>query len=269
MTFREGVFCFFRGFAMGLADLVPGVSGGTVAMLAGIYKRWLYAVGSLKARHFFLMLALLVPWKPYRSYWQCLQKEIDFLFLLLLLGGILSAVFSMSHGIHYLLQAFPFFMRSLFFVLILVGLIQVFVSMTWNLKTCLGFLVSVGLSFYFFSQFKASAGAGFGAGVSAWSEVEIGLPYVCAGGFLAIGAMLLPGISGSYVLLLMGTYERVLEMLKNFEWAWLFPFGFSVGLGFLFFSRCIKWLLKKQPLATLSILLGLMTGSLYVLWPWN
>ena len=266
MNFKEMIFCFAKGFAMGLADLVPGISGGTVAMLTGIYKRWLYAIGSLKARHFFLCLALFVKVfsprkrKFYKSYWQCLQEEVDFLFLLLLLGGMLCAILGMSHGIHYLLKTFPFFMKCLFFFLVLIGLFQMLMNMTWNKKSVLCLLVSTLLSSYFFSQVGVMKGL-------YWNETS--LSYVCFSGFLAIGAMLLPGISGSYVLLLMNSYTRVLEMLKNFEWAWLIPFTLSVGLGFLFFSRWIKWLLKKQPLVTFSFLLGLMFGSLQVLWPWS
>ena len=258
--YKEKALCFVKGFAMGLADLVPGISGGTVAMLTGIYDRWLFAVGSLHFRHLLWVLGLLLNAfnsKKRKHYLQSLE-EIDFLFLSVLLAGILSALFGMSHAIHYLLQAFPFFMKSLFFVLILAGLLQVLKKMTWNRKTFSWLLLSASFSFYFFLQFKNINWTG-----------EVPIPYLCLSGFLAIGAMLLPGISGSSILWLMGSYARVLEILKNFEWSLLWIFAASVGLGFLVFSRCIKWLLEKYPSTSLSVLVGFIVGSLQVLWPWS
>ena len=260
MGHKEKALYFSKGFVMGMADLVPGISGGTVAMLTGIYERFLFAIGSLRLRHLFVFLSLLVnifhteKRKHYRSF----LEEIDLLFLVLVFGGILTAVFSMSHLIHYLLQAFPLFMKGLFFTLILVGIVKMLRDMAWSRPTFFCFLSSSLFSFWFFFYVKGGL-----------SLTDPPLAYLCFSGFVSIGAMLLPGISGSYILLLMGSYERVLEMVKGLEFLGLAPFVLSLFLGFLIFSRSIKWLLKKHSSLTFATLVGLMVGSLQVLWPWS
>jgi putative membrane protein len=237
---------YAKGFAMGAADLVPGVSGGTIAFISGIYDELLRSIASLPEA------ALLLLRGRVRQAWQLADGG----FLLVLLLGILSSVFSLARLISYLLVEQPIPLWSFFFGLVLISAFIVNRDIAgWNWRTCVSFVLGLGFAWWI----TVASPVQFGAGP--WS--------IFLGGAIAICAMILPGISGSFILLLLGLYPLVLAAVKSLDLAFLSIFAAGCLLGILSFSRLLHWLLGHQRNLTLSFLVGLMLGSLNKVWPWK
>ena len=243
---HSGVGIFIRGAAMGAADLVPGVSGGTIALITGIYERLIASLQSFDLECLRLLLKM-----DFASVW----KKLDGRFLLTLIAGVLTSIFSLAHGIDYLLGQYPIYIGSVFFGLIAASAATLLVK---NLK-----VQSLPLFFL-------ALGIGLMLLLSGNSYIQLSpaLPFVFLAGLITISAMLLPGVSGSFLLLLFGLYEPTLEAAKVFDLAYLSSFAMGAATGLLLFSRLIHWLLKNHYLNTLMLLIGLLFGSLYALWPW-
>lgn len=245
---KSAVGIFLRGFAMGCADLVPGVSGGTIALITHIYERVIAAI-----THIDIDAAKLLLRGRVREAWQ----HIDGSFLLLLFVGILTAIFTLANSIDWLLQNQPLLVWSFFSGLILASAIyllsQLGVSKAFPQLgfTLLGMIVVVSLGYVLPDLGSPGLLAVFGAG------------------FIAISAMLLPGISGSFILLLLGLYEPTLAAVRNLDMMYLVSFAFGAGCGFIVFSRIIEWMLKHYHRQTLMFLVGLLVGSLSATWPWK
>jgi putative membrane protein len=246
---RTVVTTYASGFLMGSADLVPGVSGGTIALVLGIYERLVANLrqGSRAA-------ALLV-----RGSLRDAVRALGFVewrFLVPLLLGVLTAVFGLARALEHLLESAPVLLSAGFFGLI-VG--SVAIAATELRERSLRILGVAAASAVVTFLLLGLRGGRFD---------DPGLVVVFAGGALAVTAMILPGISGSFILLTIGLYEFVLGAVSELRPAVLLAFagGAVVGLGS--FSTLLNWLLREAREWVLAVLVGLMAGSLRVLWPW-
>lgn len=234
---------YLKGIAMGAADVVPGVSGGTIAYLTGIYQRLLDAIhaagGSMWValrRH-----GIAAAW-----------KAVDGWFLLALLGGIGTSVVSLSKLVLWGLESHPLIVWSFFLGLILASLRMLARDLNGSwvaliVGTALGFILS-------------SMPAG---------RAELSPVFTFFAGFLAICAMILPGISGSFILVLLGAYEPVLESIHERDLATIFIFGTGAILGLLTFGRLLRWLFQRFERVTVALMTGFIAGSLTKVWPFR
>jgi putative membrane protein len=237
---------YAKGFAMGAADLVPGVSGGTIAFISGIYDELLRCIACMPEA------AMLLVRGRIRQAWQLANGS----FLLVLLLGILSSVFSLARLISYLLVEQPIPLWSFFFGLVLVSAFVVNRDISgWNWRTCASFILGIGFAYWITVLSPVQFGAG------PWS--------IFFGGAIAICAMILPGISGSFILLLLGLYPLVLGAVRSLDLEFLAIFSAGCLFGILGFSRLLHWLLDHLRNLTLTFLVGLMLGSLNRVWPWK
>lgn len=236
-----------KGVAMGAADVVPGVSGGTIALLTGIYPRLINAITGLNI-HSLKALAK----GQFGEFW----RAIDGRFILPLLIGIASAFLVLAHPIKYAIAHLPIPTWSFFFGLIIASAILIIKQME-NKKMINYFWIIPGAFVGFWIGLQTSIP--FGSGHTA----------VLIAGMLAICAMILPGISGSFILVLLGMYEVLISAVTNKEYTTLLIFIAGAVIGLIFFSRVIKAVLTKFYQQTLFFLSGLMLGSLIKVWPWK
>jgi len=238
---------FLRGVLMGAADIVPGVSGGTMAFITGIYDRLLASI-----RAFDLRCLQLVTQGEVRAAW----AHVDGTFLFTLGAGIATSILSLARVVAWLLEAYPVPLWAFFFGLILASaLVLVRQVPHWSFPR--GLCLLVGLC-------TAAAIA-----LSPVVSLPMGLPAIFIAGFVAICAMILPGISGSFILILLGMYATVLHAVKNLELDVMLVFATGAVLGLMCFSRVLHWLLRRFHAGTMALLTGFLFGSLLVVWPWK
>jgi len=238
---------FFKGMGMGAADVVPGVSGGTVAFITGIYEELINSLTSFNLG----ALKLLFNGKI-KALWQ----HVNATFLLILFSGILASIFSLTKFISWALISHPVLVWSYFFGLILASVIAM--GRQINFKhwvNALMFVLAVWLAFEV-------------TRVSGMQTTPTTLFFFFAGA-IAICAMILPGISGSFILLLMGMYQPVIDAVHNFNGLVLGAFAAGCIAGLLSFTHLLSWLLKYFHASTLAALTGFMLGSLNKVWPWK
>ena len=243
---------------MGFADLMPGVSGGTIALILGVYKKLIGSIDAISVKNF-KTLTLDLFW-----------KKINGNFLVSLFTGILSAVFTLSFLIDYLIDTYPIALWS-FFLGLLVNSIFILKRLVNNWSYLnIGLLVLGAIISFFLTQITPKG-------------TDIGLIYIFFCGFFGIIAMILPGISGAYILLILGAYQTILNLIKmalkslssfNLDllipiYTKLFIFGFGVLVGLRIFSSILKWLFDNENDKTMSILIGLMIGAIHKIWPWQ
>ena len=232
---------------MGAADVVPGVSGGTIAFIAGIYDELINSIKSINMHSLKLLFTGKIA-----AFWKAVNG--NFLFALLL--GIAISVFSLAKLITYLLLNEPVLVWSFFFGLVLAS--TWFVSKDikgWNWKTVAGFVGGAVIAYYIT--------------VATPAETSTNLMFIFLCGAIAICAMILPGISGSFILVLLGKYFYVMEAVKTLDLVVLGVFAFGAALGITSFSRVLSYALKNFRNITLSVLSGFMLGSLNKVWPWK
>jgi putative membrane protein len=243
---RNYFLLFAKGIAMGAADVVPGVSGGTIAFISGIYDELLRSIAAVPGALRDLLRGNL------RQAWQTANAN----FLLVLLGGILGSVFSLARGITWLLEHQPIAIWSFFFGLIVVSTWLVGREISrWNWPSWLSF--TLGALFAWWITVAAPM---------QWGHDPLSLFFA---GAIAICAMILPGISGSFLLVLMGLYSFVLDAVKGLDLAVLLVFAAGCACGLLSFARLLSWMLNHLRNLTLTFLVGLMLGSLNKVWPWK
>ena len=236
-----------KGMGMGAADVVPGVSGGTIAFIVGIYDELIDSIKSIN----FTSLKLFFT----GEFRECF-KSINAGFLLSVLLGIGISVFSLAKIITWLLIAHPILVWSFFFGLVLAS--TWFVSKDikeWNWKTIVGFIIGVGVAYYIT--------------VATPAETPSNLLFIFLCGAIAICAMILPGISGSFILVLLGKYFYVMEAVKTLDLVVIAVFGAGACVGITSFSRILSYALKYFRNITLAVLTGFMLGSLNKVWPWK
>lgn len=237
---------YAKGMAMGAADVVPGVSGGTIAFISGIYDELLRSIASIPEA-----LVLLLRGKL-KDAWQMANAT----FLLVLFGGILTSIVTLARVITYLLEHHPVPVWSFFFGLILVSCYLVGREIRrWNWSRALSFLLGMAFAYW----------------ITVAAPVQWGsdLPTLFLAGAIAICAMILPGVSGSFILLLLGLYSVVLGAVKALDFAVLGVFAAGCLVGLLSFARLLSWLLARWRDLSLAFLTGLMLGSLNKVWPWK
>ena len=247
MSLNNRSILFLKGMAMGISDLIPGISGGTIALLLGIYKDFISSLKSINYKSFIYLV---------RLDFKKLNNQLNLCFLLPVFFGILSSIFIFSSLISFLLLDYKVLLFSFFFGLIFFSSIRLISSLkptsTLDFFTVFVGLV-IGLSFFFVSSLSISN--------SIFS--------IFLAGFIAISAMLLPGISGSYILLILGKYEFMLDSISSFNWINILIFSLGAIAGILSFSKMIHYLLKNYYRSTIFFLSGLMMGALNKVWPWQ
>ncbi|MCQ4307359.1 DUF368 domain-containing protein [Pseudomonas stutzeri] len=243
---KNTLLLYAKGIAMGAADVVPGVSGGTIAFITGIYDELLRSIGAIPGA------AMLLFRGRIREAWATANAN----FLLVLFGGILTSVFSLAKLITYLLEAHPIPVWSFFFGLILVSVHLVGKEIQrWDLSRIVGLILGVVFAYVITV-----------AAPMQWSSSSLSLFFA---GAIAICAMILPGISGSFILVLLGLYPVVLSAVKDLDLAVMAIFAAGCLVGILSFARVLSWMLDRWRDLTLTFLTGLMLGSLNKVWPWK
>lgn len=241
------VLIFLKGMAMGAADVVPGVSGGTIALIVGVYERLLKAIGACTPDKLLWLARGRV-----RETWQA----IDGTFLVCLVAGILTSIAAFANLLGYLLEEHAELTWSFFFGLIAVSVYIVGREVhRWNVWTLL--LALLGAGFAYMITVAAPL---------QWSASPI---FIFLAGAIAICAMILPGISGSFILVLLGLYATILGAVRSLDFGTLLIFAAGCAVGMLSFARIVSWLLDNARNATMAVATGLLIGSLNKVWPWK
>ena len=233
---------------MGIADAIPGISGGTIALLLGIYEELIKSISELK-----LSLFSVLKNKGFNSFWEKLNGN----FLLVLVLGIGISLISFVKISATFLESFPLFIWSFFLGLVFatVNVIYKLINQ-WRSLNFFFLIISIIFSF-FLSSF------------SAYETDEISLLYVLFSAVIASSAMILPGISGSLILVILGVYAYLIKSVDNLEMIVIFTFISGALIGLLGFSRILKYLFNNYRDSTYTIMLGLVIGSIEKVWPWN
>ncbi|PRP66638.1 DUF368 domain-containing protein [Nonlabens agnitus] len=261
MAFRRNVTVILKGMMMGAADVVPGVSGGTIAFIMGIYEELIKTIDNL---------GIDVIKDFWRIGWKATTVKYNLGFLISLLLGIAISILSLAKIITHLLESYPVLVWAFFFGLVLASILYIGKQIDrWKVLTVVAIIVGSIISYYI------TIAEPLGAPDSWW--------YLLFSGFIAIIAMILPGVSGAFLLLLLGSYQTVLNSLTDLiegivdgEWSIAFKsftnlvlVGIGAILGIKLFSRVLTWLFENKKNLTLALLTGFMIGSLNKLWPWK
>tara|TARA_B100001287_G_scaffold94326_1_gene79213 strand:- start:2497 stop:3357 length:861 start_codon:yes stop_codon:yes gene_type:complete len=239
---------FFKGIFMGIADAMPGISGGTIALLLGIYEELIESISELKISLFSKLIN-----KGFKSFWEKLNGN----FLLVLVSGIGISLISFVKISASFLESFPLFIWSFFLGLIFATVYVIYKLINqWHNLNFFFLIISI-----IFSIFLSS--------FSAYDTDEISLLYILFSGIIASSAMILPGISGSLILVILGVYAYLIKALDNLELIIIFTFISGAIIGLLGFSKILKYLFNNHRDATYAIMLGLVIGSIGNIWPWN
>ena len=242
--FKEIFLIFLRGLFMGSADIIPGVSGGTIALITGIYERLIYAISSIK---FSFLKPLLTG--NFADFKTKLIEEIDFELFIPLFLGIGIAFITLAKVISYLLDTQTAYTFSFFFGLILASAYILYTKLDdLNIKIIVITAIGIILSYVFVGLNPIAT--------------NHSLIVIFISGLIAICAMILPGISGSFLLLLLGQYQYMLNALNSRNLIEIIVFGIGAVIGILGFSKLLNYLLEKYESATMAFLIGIMLGTL-------
>lgn len=244
---RNYLLLILRGCAMGAADVVPGVSGGTIAFITGIYEELINSIKSIDLQALKLIFSLRLG-----DFW----KKINGNFLVSVVLGIAISIFSLAKLMTWLLEHHPIYIWSFFFGLIIASSVLVAKEIKqWNIFTIIALL--------------AGAAAAYTITVMSPAETPNTWWFIILSGAIAICAMILPGISGAFILLLMGKYSYILGAVSSLNIGVLLLFVVGAIAGIISFSHLLSWLLKNYHTLTVSLLTGFMIGSLNKVWPWK
>ena len=245
--FIEYAIISLKGIAMGAADAVPGVSGGTIAFISGIYEELINTISNVNINLFKTLFN-----KGFKAFW----KQLNGSFIVALLSGIIVSYVSFMRLAKYLIENQPVLIWSFFFGLIIASIYFVGKQITkWNAVTYSGLFVGAIIAYYIST-------------LSSMANNDNGL-FLFLAGALAICAMILPGISGSFILVILGAYKTLSDALHDFDFKKIAIFAGGALLGLLSFSHLLKWLFKHYHNLTLAILTGFIFGSLNKVWPWK
>lgn len=245
---REQISLFVKGLAMGAANVIPGVSGGTIALITGIFERLINAIKSLNLNA--LKLILSGKFKDF-------ARATDFWFLVWVFLGVGAAIFSLARVFEFLFNHYPVYIWSYFFGLILASVYFVGANVQkWRLPVIISFIIGAGIALAITFLRPAAENRDFF--------------YLILSGIVAVCSMILPGLSGSFVLILMGNYHLVaIEAINNLDFSILLPVLLGMVAGLIAFSHLLSWLLRTFKDETLGLLTGFILGSLGVIWPWK
>ncbi len=243
----SGISLFLKGLAMGAANVIPGVSGGTIALITGIYERLINAIKRCDVQAARLLLS-----RQFSAFWQ----HVDGQWLVILLGGVAFSIITLARLFEFLLAHHERFTMAFFFGLILLSIVYVAKGVQrWNaasvVSLAIGTIIAVGIA------------------TLAPASQNDHMLYVFLCGVLAISSMILPGLSGSFVLILMGNYALVLGAISTVNLAVLIPLAAGCAFGLIAFSHVLSWVFKRHADQTLALMTGFVIGSLVVIWPWK
>lgn len=246
-SIKDYLLLYGKGIAMGAADVVPGVSGGTIAFITGIYEELLTTISNAN-----LGALKVLKSDGLKAFWQHINGN----FIAVLLFGIATSIVSLAKIITKLLDAYPVLLWAFFFGLILSSVWLVGKSVKqWNVKNVLSLIFGTGIAFY--------------VTILPPMENPNALWFVFLSGAIAICAMILPGISGSFILLLLGSYQMILGAIKDLKITTIITFAIGCVIGLLSFSKLLSWMFKKYHDLTVALLTGFLIGSLNKIWPWK
>lgn len=244
---KDRVLLYLKGVAMGSADAVPGVSGGTIAFISGIYETLVDAI-----RSFDRDAVKLLAGADFKGFW----NHVNGNFLAILLAGIGTAILLLSRVILHWLETYPEMLWSFFFGLIIASALMVGKKVTrWESDVVFAGILGGFLGYWITVATPAQT-----------PETAL---FVFISGMIAICAMILPGISGSFILVLLSKYEYVLTAVRDFHISTILIFGTGAAVGILSFSHLLHWMLKRFHDITIAMLTGIMVGSLNKIWPWK
>ncbi len=238
---------FLKGLAMGAANVIPGVSGGTIALITGIYERLINAIKRCD-----ISAAKLLLKGNVKGFWQ----HIDGRWLFILMAGVAISIVSLAKLFEYLLEHHERYTMAFFFGLIVLSIVFVAKRVDqWNTSSIASLLVGTAIAISIAMLAPASE--------------NDGAFYVFLCGVFAISSMILPGLSGSFVLILMGNYALVLGAISSLAFDILIPLAIGCAFGLIAFSHILSWVFKRCPNQTLALMTGFVIGSLVVIWPWK
>ncbi len=247
-SLKDYIVIGLKGLAMGAADVVPGVSGGTIAFISGIYEELLTSISNVN-----LGLFQTLRKEGFKKAWNALNGN----FLLALFVGILTSVLSLANAIKWLLKNEPILLWAFFFGLVLASILYIGKQVEkWSTPGIILGILGVALG-YIITVVPSIGGQ------------ESGYLFLVFAGALASCAMILPGISGSYILLLIGVYPLVMKALSDRNLVVISIIAIGVIIGLTTFSKLLKWLFSKYKNEMLIVLTGIMLGSLNKVWPWK
>ena len=246
--FKDYVVVTLNGMAMGAADVVPGVSGGTIAFISGIYEELLGSISNIN-------FSLITTFK--KEGFQATWKKLNGNFLLALFLGIFISILSLAKVISWLLENEPVLLWSFFFGLVLASIIYVGKQIQkWNFLSIFLMILAAFVAYYVTT-------------LDPLVSENSSLIFMFLAGAIAICAMILPGISGAFILVLLGAYKPILTAVDDRDFKTIAVVGLGAIIGLLSFSKILKWLFKHYENYTLATLTGFIIGSLNKIWPWK
>ncbi|MCX7550001.1 DUF368 domain-containing protein [Xanthomarina sp. F2636L] len=245
--FKDYFLITLKGVAMGAADAVPGVSGGTIALISGIYEELISTISNVN-----ISLLKILRKEGLKPFWKALNGN----FILALLIGILTSFASFMRLAKYLIEQHPILIWSFFFGLIIASIFFVGKQINkWSISTFVALIVGAFIAYYVTTLPSMASNSN---------------PlFLFIAGSIAICAMILPGISGSFILVILGAYKTLSDAIHDWDFKRIAIFGLGAIVGLLSFSRVLKWLFKHYYNTTLALLTGFIIGSLNKIWPWK
>ncbi len=244
---QSGPLLFLKGVAMGIAEVIPGVSGGTIAFITGIYRTLIESIKSVNFKALSVLRA-----EGVKACWH----HVNGTFLVILFSGMGVSILTLARVVKYLLEHHEILIWSFFFGLIAASVLFVAGQIRiWKLPAFLSIASGITVALFISGMTPAQATA---------TPLNIFLS-----GCIAICAWVLPGISGSFILLLLGMYGHIMDAIKDFSLSTIGIFGAGCCVGIMIFSRLLSWLYAQHKDITLAFLTGFMAGSLYIVWPWK
>ncbi len=245
---KQNLYTLFKGIAMGAANVVPGVSGGTIALITGIFERLIDAIKSFNLKAAKLLLSF--KFKEFAEY-------TDLYFFIALFSGVFIAIITLAKLFDFLFTNYPVYIWSYFFGLVLASVYFVGKTISkWSWSVILTFLVGTALAIIISVLNPAKESSNF--------------IYLMLCGVVAMCSMILPGLSGSFVLILMGNYQLVMiDAVNNMDFGILIPVVIGAVVGLIAFSHILSWVFKRYRDQTISLLTGFILGSVSILWPWQ
>jgi putative membrane protein len=244
---RNGFILYLKGIAIGLGDSVPGISGGTIAVVTNIYETFIHSLCSIDSSAFKMLFRgdLLQAW-----------QHINGKFLLILGVGAISGLLISANTVLFFLENYFEPLMAFFIGLVLASTVLLkseFSFGTWQNLVALFLGITVTISISFIGR----------------TDANLTFFYIFFSGAIAICAMVLPGLSGAFVLILLGVYEFILRALTDFDIAYIAVFVTGCGVGLLSFSRVLSWMLNRYRQLSYAFIVGMLLGSVYLLWPWQ
>lgn len=244
---RKNIIVALKGFGMGAANVVPGVSGGTIALLTGIYQQIVDAISAFTDKK---------TWKAllsgqFKEFWNLINGT----FLVFLGTGVVASIFSLAYLMTWALDCYPILTWAFFFGLILASVFFMLKDVKgWGWKDTLFMVCGIGLGVVVCTLTPTTTPSS--------------LPFIFIYGAIAICTMILPGVSGSFILVILDKYDYIMTAISELDIPVLLTFAAGCAAGLLAFARLLRWLLARAERQTMLVLIGFVTGSLIRVWPW-